>query len=94
MVDPVGNKASVTAPRPVAPVGPGPRAAAPAEESAIAESAALATRAALAATPPVDAERVARIKRAIEEGRFPILPATIADRLLALKLAWNPNDPA
>lgn len=45
----------------------------------------------LAASAPVDLERVARIKRAISTGNFPILPATIADRLLALKYDWNPH---
>jgi len=44
---------------------------------------------ALAASAPVDKDRVATIKRAIQTGTFPILPATIADRLLALKLEWN-----
>ncbi|HSX53700.1 MAG TPA: flagellar biosynthesis anti-sigma factor FlgM, partial [Sphingomonas sp.] len=43
---------------------------------------------------PVDAERVARIKKAIADGNFPLVPSTIADRLLALKLQWNPNDAA
>lgn len=52
------------------------------------------TAAALAASPPVDADRVATIKKAIADGKFPILPTTIADRLLALKLQWNPNEPA
>jgi negative regulator of flagellin synthesis FlgM len=45
----------------------------------------------LAATAPVDLERVARIKKAISTGTFPILPATIADRLLALKYDWEPH---
>ena len=49
---------------------------------------------ALAAAPPVDIDRVARIKKAVADGTFPIYPATIADRLIALKLAWNPNDAA
>jgi len=44
---------------------------------------------AIASSPPVDKERVAQIKRAIATGTFPILPATIADRLLALKLEWT-----
>ena len=48
----------------------------------------------LAAEPPVDLERVAKIKRAIATGSFPILPATIADRLLALKLEWSGDDAA
>jgi negative regulator of flagellin synthesis FlgM len=42
--------------------------------------------------PPIDHERVSRIRAAIRNGTFPIYPATIADRLLALKLEWNPHD--
>lgn len=48
----------------------------------------------LAASPPVDVDRVARIRRAIAEGRFPVTPASIADNLLALKLDWLRNDEA
>lgn len=47
--------------------------------------------ASMAASPPVDTDRVATIKKAIAEGRFPIVPAKIADRLIALRLQWNPN---
>ncbi|WP_322964693.1 flagellar biosynthesis anti-sigma factor FlgM [Sphingomonas fuzhouensis] len=43
----------------------------------------------LAAQPPVDVDRVAQIKKAIANGDFPILPATIADQMIALKLDWN-----
>lgn len=46
----------------------------------------------MAASAPVDADRVARIKKAIADGKFPILPATIADRLIALKLEWHPSE--
>jgi len=46
---------------------------------------------ALAASAPVDLERVARIRKAISTGNFPILPATIADRMLALKYDWDPH---
>ena len=46
----------------------------------------------LAAFPPVDVDRVARVKRAIERGDFPILPATIADRMIALKYDWMSSD--
>lgn len=49
---------------------------------------------ALAASPPVDTDRVTRIRRAIEEGKFPISPTTIADRLLALRLDWTSQGPA
>ncbi|MGN5374990.1 flagellar biosynthesis anti-sigma factor FlgM [Sphingomonas hankookensis] len=48
----------------------------------------------LAASAPVDTDRVAVIRKAISEGRFPLSPATIADRLIALKLDWNSNEPA
>jgi negative regulator of flagellin synthesis FlgM len=48
----------------------------------------------LSASAPVDADRVAAVKKAIQNGTFPISPATIADRLLALKLEWNSNDQA
>jgi negative regulator of flagellin synthesis FlgM len=48
----------------------------------------------LAASAPVDAARVAEIKRAVAEGRFPISPATVADRLLALKFQWSGNEQA
>ncbi|HIV75991.1 MAG TPA: flagellar biosynthesis anti-sigma factor FlgM [Candidatus Sphingomonas excrementigallinarum] len=43
----------------------------------------------MAAQPPVDMDRVAEIKKAIAQGNFPILPATIADQMIALKLDWN-----
>lgn len=43
----------------------------------------------LAAQPPVNMDRVAEIKKAIANGDFPILPATIADQMIALKLEWN-----
>ena len=46
----------------------------------------------LAASPPVDVDRVARVRRAIERGDFPILPATIADRMIALKYDWMSSD--
>lgn len=47
-----------------------------------------------AAKPPIDEERVARIRHAIATNSYPITPETIADRLLALKLNWNANDPS
>ncbi|WP_374944082.1 flagellar biosynthesis anti-sigma factor FlgM [Sphingomonas sp.] len=47
---------------------------------------------ALASKPPVDVDRVALVRRAIERGDFPILPATIADRMIALKYDWMSAD--
>ncbi len=46
----------------------------------------------MASAPPVDVDRVALVKRAIERGDFPILPATIADRMIALKYDWMSAD--
>ena len=48
----------------------------------------------LAAKPPVDADRVQQIKRAIANGTFPLLPATVADRLLAVRYEWLGDDQA
>lgn len=97
MVDPIGNKAGAVADRRIAPVAP----AAPAEaakpvanEAKTVESTAVELSGTMAARPPVDSERVAKIRKAIEDGKFPIYPTTIADRLLALKLEWSPNDAA
>lgn len=95
MVDPIGSTAAGSVTRvattiaPAAPVAP---VRTPAGSDTPEAPRALAK--ALSATPPVDADRVAQIKKAIANGTFPILPAKIADRLLALKLEWNPRDQA
>ena len=100
MVDPIGNKAGAVADRrPVSVAAPSPAGPAPAVRSVASqlkpvESTAAELSAAMASKPPVDAERVARIRKAIEDGRFPLYPATVADRLLALKLEWDPNESA
>lgn len=36
-----------------------------------------------AGEPPVDSERVAMIRRAVETGAYPIVPARIADAIIA-----------
>ena len=41
-----------------------------------------------AAQAPVDADRVHDIRKALELGRFPISPAKIADRLIAVHYRW------
>lgn len=98
MVDPVGPKASAGVDRRLAPVAP-VAAATPGQPSVQASglrgpTGLQALSQPAAAAPPVDAERVARIKKAIADGNFPLVPSTIADRLLALKLEWNPNEPS
>ena len=70
---------------------PGAPAISAADENATTVTA-LAAQAASSA--PVDLDRVARIKQAIAEGNFPLYPATIADRLIALKLDWDPHEQA
>lgn len=98
MVDPVGIKAAASIDRrlaPVAPVSAVQRAQAAVQNAATPATSSLqALTQPAAATPPVDVDRVAKIKQAIQDGKFPLIPTTIADRLIALKLEWNPNEPA
>jgi len=42
--------------------------------------------AALAAAPPVDTDRVAQIRSALAEGSYPLVPARIADAMIAAGL--------
>ncbi|WP_326523266.1 flagellar biosynthesis anti-sigma factor FlgM [Sphingomonas sp.] len=98
MVDPVGIK-TVSASRPLAAVAPAsavqvPQPATQQVQAQAAPSSLQALTKPAASAPPVDVERVAKIKKAIQDGSFPLIPSTIADRLLALKLEWNPNEPA
>jgi negative regulator of flagellin synthesis FlgM len=48
------------------------------EHSAVVRSAALDP-----GTPPVDQERVAQIRKAIEEDRYPVLPMRVSDAIIA-----------
>lgn len=91
MIDPIGVKpGTVQAVRPepsttkVVPL----QSAAAAQPAVAAETSLRETAKAMAAKPPVDAERVQQIKRALAEGRYPIVPAKIADRLIAAQLRW------
>ena len=102
MVDSIGAKPSVAGDRSVARIA----AATPATgvqtsssqasghkpTSVLPESIALAKS--MASSPPINASRVAEIKKAIASGTFPILPATIADRLMALRLDWTSHEKA
>lgn len=97
MVDPVKHREAID--RPVsrvlqvvatAPVVVADRAGRPEPDTAAVRGVA----AQLAIKPPVDAERVAQIKKAIANGTFPISPATIADRMLALRYDWIADEQA
>lgn len=100
MVDPIGAKPVAASDRRVAPVATSVASAAP-EVTAVEPSAPATTAAAtlgvartLSQSAPVDVERVTRIRQAIARGTYPIVPETVADRLIALKLEWNPHEPA
>ncbi len=99
MVESIGPKPSASVDRRVAPVA-NVSAALPVQPPvqdmvARADPSTLKALAQAAAQAPViDHERVNRIRKAIEDGRFPLVPSTVADRLLALKLEWRPSDAA
>lgn len=40
-----------------------------------------------AGAPPVDRERVAEIRKALEEGRYPLVPTRIADAMIAARVS-------
>ncbi len=63
------------------------------QASVLSQSALASAAKGYAAKPPVDLDRVARIRKAIADGNFPIFPSTIADRLIASKYDWLRNDP-
>lgn len=100
MVDPLGAKpvsqverARVAPVAPLSPARPVENAADRATTGLQASELASAARA-MAEKPPVDQERVAEIRKAIKDGRYPLVPHRIADHMLALKLNWNPDDAA
>jgi negative regulator of flagellin synthesis FlgM len=57
-----------------------------AAEVANARSAVVRSRAVEAGEPPVDAERVALIAKAIAQDRYPVLPMKVADAMIAAGL--------
>lgn len=102
MVDSIGNKATAVTDRRLASVTTTQASA----TTSVSETEAAGTTAAvdsqsatdlsraMASEAPVDSDRVAEIRKAVQDGTFPIVPAQIADRLIALKLQWSPNDDA
>ena len=99
MVESIGSKPLTGGERTVAriaattPVQPSAQPLAQAPDRAV-EAEPIALARTMAAAAPINEARVAAVKKAVANGTFPILPATIADRLLAFKLEWAPNDPA
>lgn len=81
---------AIAAATPTRPIQPATTPVRDASSADVATAGTLSAR--LAAKPPVDADRIAQIKKAVANGTFPILPATIADRLLAVRYEWMSDD--
>ncbi len=60
-----------------APAAPGSAVSPPAEPGVIAAAVTAGS------APPVDQERVAQIRTAVREGNYPLVPAKVADALIA-----------
>lgn len=88
-----GGRAGVVPATPIAAIAPATSAATTVSASPVDIAQAGGLARSMATSAPVDTDRVATIRKAIADGRFPILPATIADRLIAFKLHWDPNGP-
>ncbi|MBS0504481.1 MAG: flagellar biosynthesis anti-sigma factor FlgM [Proteobacteria bacterium] len=58
------------------------------QQAVVAETGARETVKAMAVRPPVDSDRVQQIKKALQEGRYPILPTKIADNIIAAQFLW------
>ncbi len=64
--------------------------AAPASPAATPSSSGISlevTAASAAATPPVDAERVAQIRKALADGSYPLVPVKIIDAMIAAQVS-------
>ena len=42
-----------------------------------------------AATPPVDTDRVQQIREALQDGTYPLVPAKIADAIIAARVSFG-----
>ena len=42
-----------------------------------------------AASPPVDAERVAQIRAALQDGSYPLVPTKIVDAMIAAQISFS-----
>ncbi len=62
-----------------APAQPGSAVSPPAEPGVIAQT----TAPAAGNAPPVDLERVSQIRNALREGTYPLVPAKVADAIIA-----------
>lgn len=58
------------------------------EAAVVAQTSAREAAKQMAVRPPVDQDRVQLIKKALQEGRYPLVPARIADRMIAAQMRW------
>ncbi|PKP96954.1 MAG: flagellar biosynthesis anti-sigma factor FlgM [Alphaproteobacteria bacterium HGW-Alphaproteobacteria-15] len=77
-----GDHAQIEARAPAAKPSKAPAAGISVEVSAAAD----------AATPPVDAERVQEIRNALRDGSYPLVPAKIADAMIAAQVSLSLPD--
>ena len=98
MIDPIGIKPGTVQASRVETNGPTKvvplQAVSAPQPAVVAETWARESVKAMAAKPPVDVERVQQIKRALQEGRYPIVPAKIADNIIAAQFRWVEADDA
>lgn len=64
-----------------------PAAATPAGAAPVTGISLEVTAAAEAASPPVDAERVAQIRKALRDGSYPLVPTKIVDAMIAAQVS-------
>ncbi|WP_010184717.1 flagellar biosynthesis anti-sigma factor FlgM [Sphingomonas sp. PAMC 26605] len=94
MVEAIGSKAGTSHDRLVVPVAAAAKPATVADRpsDAVVQQRDLSAIAFdFGAPTPAQQARVEEVRRAVRNGTYPITPETIADRMLALKLYWNPK---
>lgn len=89
MIDQVGSRTGAVGA--IAPSAPVQRVASRREETVAAQRELSAVAFGFDKTVPVNTAHVEEVRRAIRNGTYPVLPETIADRLLAMKLDWTPE---
>lgn len=67
----------------------GPSADVSAPSNAKAEGVAVEIASPMESGPPVDADRVAEIRNALRDGTYPLVPAKIADAMIAAQLKFE-----
>lgn len=94
MVDSIGTQGVSGRGRLVVPITPTAQGAAATgrpSETASKELALTALSAGFGKPSAAEEAHVAEVRQAVREGKYPITPETIADRMLALKLYWSPK---